>query len=181
MAPSTISSIIQGARDRTHDLDDLRKLNVGLREAGARLPDALRGANFLQRLNDLEISVKDLRGAIHLIGHYRGEAGEVLKAAKRLMALEGSVGKPYGQIVDEAAEKERWIRGAEQRIRELERRERALTVSLGELDGLKALSAKLRAHDITLSQLDSMIEHGKKLGDLGFTPRVAHFWRKPPL
>jgi hypothetical protein len=119
IAISTISSIIQGERDRTHDLDDLRRLNVGLREAGARLPDALRGAGFLQRLNDLEISVKDLRGAINLLGHYGGEAGEVLKAAKRLMALEGSGGKPYGQIVDEAAEKERWIRGADQRIREL--------------------------------------------------------------
>lgn len=58
IAPSTISSIIQGVRDRTGDLDDLRRLNMGLREARARLPDALRGAILLSRLNDLFLGSK---------------------------------------------------------------------------------------------------------------------------
>ena len=59
----SVSHIINEERERTLDLDDLRKLNKRLKEADTNSLDATRGANLLERLNELSISASALEPA----------------------------------------------------------------------------------------------------------------------
>jgi IS605 OrfB family transposase len=64
-----ISNIINAYRQGTPDLDELRKLHMVLGEARTRLPDALRGDEFLRTLDELEFDSKYLhrRNVNHII------------------------------------------------------------------------------------------------------------------
>jgi transposase-like protein len=99
---SAISSIIREERKKVPDADQLRELNAGLKETKAALPEALRGAHFLKKLNNLNIKLKDVETCTRLLAKYGEGAGRVLEAADRLSGLEESQGKPYGEIVAEA-------------------------------------------------------------------------------
>jgi len=51
----TISIIINEERRKVPDIEGLRELKLALKQADANLTDALRGASFLEKLNDLDI------------------------------------------------------------------------------------------------------------------------------
>ena len=114
-----ISSIIAKERVKVPDIDELRELKVALIQADTNLIDALRGADFLKKLNDLNIPVTRIPVCINLLNQYGEKTKEVLSSGLRLKELEVSRGKTYEDILIDAAEKVRELQILKKRIEEL--------------------------------------------------------------
>ena len=121
-----ISSIIAKERGRVPDIDELRELKVALIQANANPIDALRGAAFLEKLNDLSIPMTRIQVCINLLNQYGEKAGEVLDSGLRLKELETSQGKTYEHILTDAAEKARELQIQKKRTGELNSKEKTL-------------------------------------------------------
>ncbi|MFQ6081643.1 MAG: hypothetical protein ACE5OW_08255, partial [Candidatus Bathyarchaeia archaeon] len=100
---ATVNRVINDARKRTPDLDELRGLNVMLRKGDSSVVDAIRGARLLDGVNELGVSLDGLESFIKLserISSERGvEAERFVEASMRLTGLEAKTGKNYEEIV----------------------------------------------------------------------------------
>jgi len=167
-----IAAIIDEERKRVPDVDGLRGLNVALQGHHVTIPDALRGATIIQKVNDLDIDQKRALSCLKALSRYE-RPDLVLDAAQELMELEASSGRPYQQILADVVAKEQRRRRLVANIGNLERKEGVALASLHEVDGLRAIAAKMKAHRITADRLDGIIENGVKLERLGFTLAAA--------
>jgi len=168
-----ISLIIDEERKKVPDIDELSRLRVALKQAGANLTDAFRGAVFLEKLNYLNVQIDRIPVCISLLNQYGEEAGEALESRRRLKELEASQGKTYTQILAEAAEKAKQLQDMARSVEDLRREEETIKKSLQDLEQLKALNEKVNLHSLTLHRLDRFIEQSSRLEELGFTPKVA--------
>lgn len=100
-----ISSIITKERGKVPDIDELRELKVALIQADTNPIDALRGADFLGKLNDLNIPMTRIPACINLLNQYGEKTEQVLDSGLRLKELETSQGKTYEHILTDATEK----------------------------------------------------------------------------
>jgi len=167
------SKIISETRKKAPDIDELRRLNIALGNADANLDDALSGALFLLKLNQLNIQIDRIPSCISLLDRYGEKAGEVLESGRRLKELEASHGKTYEQIIDDAARKVKQQKDAETRLEALRREEENIKSSLPDLERLKALYEKIGSFGLKLEHLDWYINQSIKLQQLGFTSQTA--------
>ncbi len=168
-----ISSIIDEARNDAPDIDDLRELNTELRQADASLIDALRGAVFIEKLNDLNVPVERIRSCIGFLDKYGEDAGSVLEWGLKLKDLERSQGMSYEQIVISANQTAEELHDQTQRYNKLRSREATLRKSMPEIERLKALKEKMSRYGQTTEHLDGFINFNLRLEELGFTPQTA--------
>jgi len=169
----TSSSIISQLREEVPEIDELRNLNIALKNANAKLADALKGAQFLGKLTQLDIQISRIPACISLLNQYGKKAGDVLESAQRLQELEASQGKTYEQIIANAAEKVKQLEDAETSLERLRRQEATIKSSLPELEQLKALKEKISSFGLKPEHLDSYINYNKRLQKLGFTLQTA--------
>lgn len=168
-SPASSSSIIDRTRKQVPDIDELRRLNIFLKNAGANLRDALKGAQFLDTLNQLNIQIDRIPACISLLDQYGEKAGEVLESGQRLRELETSQGKTYGDIIDDATKKAQQLQEMTTRLKNLRKEEETIKSSLPYLEHLKLLNGKMSSYNLTLQRVDGFIEHSIKLEKLGFT------------
>jgi hypothetical protein len=173
-----ISKIIEENRQRTPDLDELRKLHLELRGAKASLADALRGAKFLRTLDELEFDSKHLPACLEFIKDAREDAPELASAGIRLIELEKKAGKSHEQFLSEFAEKLKAEAESSMRVKTLEDRELKLSTSISHLEKLKMLQETMDRNNITPDILGDLISNGLRLGELGFTPTQAEVLAK---
>ena len=169
----SISEIINEKRKEMPDIDDLRGLSIALRESNASLLDTLRGANCINKCNELNISVEKIPNCFKLLENYGEKAGHILEAGIRIQQLEEQFGRSYEQLTldfDEKTEKDAQL---SKRVEELSKEERKLKSSLGELSDLRALKDKIEQRGLSIQRLDNFIEKTLKLEELGFTLRAA--------
>jgi len=173
--PSTgaSSSIISQLRKEVPEIDELRNLNIALRNAGGNLADALKGARFLSKLNQLNIQTVGVATCISLLDRYGEKAGEVLESGQRLKELEVSQGKTCEQIIHDAMEKVKQLKDAEASLGNLRRREETIKNSLQDLERLKALNEKITSVGLKPEHLDWYINHSIRLQQLGFPLQTA--------
>jgi hypothetical protein len=168
-----ISSIIAKERVKVPEIDELRELKVALIQADTNLIDALRGADFLKKLNDLNIPVTRIPVCINLLNQYGEKTEEVLDSGLRLKELEVSRGKTYEDILIDAAEKVQEQQILKKSIEELNSEKKTLINFLLELDHLKLLQDKMNRYGLTLSRLDGFIKKSIRLDALGFTSKAT--------
>ncbi|MEO0236514.1 MAG: hypothetical protein ABIM02_07340 [candidate division WOR-3 bacterium] len=109
----SISSIINEARVKSPDLDELRELNVKLKKLGLSVLDAIRGTRLLERMEELGVGLPELDSFIEVASRMSSERGsEFIESALRLLELEKRMGKTYDEIVKD-------VDGMESRVREL--------------------------------------------------------------
>ncbi len=169
----TISEIIKEYRQRSSDLDDLRKLHLELRKAKINLPDALRGARFLRNLDELELDRNYLAKCLKFTKDAGGRAPELAIAGSRLIELEKKIGKPYEQLFFEFDEKLKAEAESSKRVKTFEDKELKLRTSIHHLEKLSKLQETMDRHDITPVLLEGLIATELRLRELGFTSQQA--------
>src|SRR5208282_4345176 len=100
-----ISKIVEEYRQRASDIDELRRLYTALKQAQASLPDALRGARFLQNLDESGFDSKYLQLCLDFVKRAGEGAPELAVAGTRLIELEKNAGKTYEQLLKEFSER----------------------------------------------------------------------------
>jgi hypothetical protein len=167
-----ISNIINVYRQGAPDLDELRKLHLVLGEAKTRLPDALRGAEFLRSLDELEFDSKYLPECLNFIRKTGERAPELASAGGRLIELEKKSGKSYDRFLLEFNEQLKGQAELSEKVKSLEGRDLELRHSIRNLQKLKALEERIDKNNITPDTLETLIRDGSQLRALGFTGRV---------
>jgi len=173
LSTGVISEIIEEYRQKAPDIDGLRQLRLALGKAKARLPEALRGAQFLTKIDELQFDSKYLPGCLALIKQAGERAPELTSASARLIDLEQKAGKPYEQFLQQfnqqlAAETE-----LQRRVKTLEDEELKLASSIRHLEKLNALQQTIETNEITSTILETLIGDGLRLQKLGFTTQDA--------
>jgi myosin heavy subunit len=168
-----ISNIISAYRQRTADLDELRKLHLVLGEAKTRLPDALRGAEFLRTLDELEFDSKYLPECLNFIRKTGERAPELASAGGRLIELEKKSGKSYDRFLLEFNEQLQAQADLSEKVKNLEGRDLELRHSIHSLQKLRTLQETIDKNNITPDTLETLIRDGLQLQTLGFTGQQA--------
>jgi len=68
-----ITAIIEEERKKMSDIDELRELKLALKQANTTIPDALRGAGLIEKLNSLNIPPERLLSCITILDQYGRE------------------------------------------------------------------------------------------------------------
>ncbi len=168
-----VSGIINRKRTAAPDLDELRKFLLSIKAQKSSYIDLLRGEKFLERLDQLGVSLGQLDACVKLLNQYGKEAGNILALLDRLKRLEATSGRTYQQIVDDSFEKAKRLEESEKRIRELKAREEDIRTHLYELERLRELSLKMQDNQLTPLNLDGFIDHSRKLSQFGFMLSTA--------
>jgi hypothetical protein len=171
-----VSGIINRKRTAAPDLDELRKFLLSIKAQKSSYIDMLRGEKFLERLDQLGVSLGQVDACVKLLNQYGKEAGHILALLDRLKRLEASSGRTYEQIVDDFFDKAKRLEESEKRIRELKAREEDIRTYLPELERLRELSLKMQNNQVTILNLDGFIDHSRKLSQLGFMPSTAELF-----
>ncbi|MGA2784393.1 MAG: hypothetical protein ABSF09_06820 [Candidatus Bathyarchaeia archaeon] len=171
-----ISKIIEEYRQKASDIDELRRLYTALKQAS--LPDALRGARFLQTLDESGFDSKYLPQCLDFIKKAGEGAPKLAVAGTRLIDLERNAGKPYEQLLKEFNERIKAEAELSGRVRGLEDRELKLRASILHLEKLTALQETIAKHNLTPNILERLISDGLNLQKLGFTTQQAEILAK---
>jgi len=173
-----ISKVISKERKKTPDIDQLRKISVIVKKSNSTILDTLRGANLLEKINSLDINLKEVRTSINLLEHYGDESSNVLSYAEILRRTEIARRKTYKEIINELNETTIALDTKQEKIKNSNRKIQALQIELSALEQLKALQLKLDSHSISHSKLDEIIESQLSLEKMGLTPKIADILAK---
>ena len=168
-----ISKIVEEYRQKASDIDELRRLYTELRQAQASLPDALRGARFLQNLDEWEFDSKYLPQCLSFVKEAGEGAPELAAAGTRLIELEKNAGKSYEQLLKEFNERVKVEAELSGRVNEFEDKELKLRTSILHLEKLKTLQETIAKHNLTPNILEHLISNQLNLQKLGFTTQQA--------
>jgi len=174
---ATVNRVIDDARKRTPDLDELRGLNVMLRKGDSSVVDAVRGARLLDGVNELGVSLDGLESFIKLserISERGVEAERFIEASMRLTGLEAKTGKSYEEVMKVFEEKMK-------RIEDLEAKAKGVQ---GQIQGLMERKAQLESEickvkerlGSTLQELNGSLTTQERLQKLGLK-RVSNLAR----
>ena len=127
---ATVNRVIDDARKRTPDLDELRGLNFMLRKGDSSVVDAIRGARLLDGANEFGVSLDRLESFIKLserISSERGvEAERFIEKSVKLMGLEAKTGKSYEEVVKDFEEKRSEFKNLEGKVLASRKRSKGL-------------------------------------------------------
>ncbi|HKM50863.1 MAG TPA: hypothetical protein VJZ75_06765, partial [Candidatus Bathyarchaeia archaeon] len=151
-----ISKIVEEYRQKASDIDELRRLYTELRQAQASLPDALRGARFLQNLDEWEFDSKYLPQCLSFVKEAGEGAPELAAAGTRLIELEKNAGKSYEQLLKEFNERVKVEAELSGRVNEFEDKELKLRTSILHLEKLKTLQETIAKHNLTPNILEHL-------------------------
>jgi len=168
-----ISKIVEEYRQKASDIDELRRLYTELRQAQASLPDALRGARFLQNLDEWEFDSKYLPQCLSFVKEAGEGAPELAAAGTRLIELEKNAGKTYEQLLKEFSERMNAEAELSRRVNEFEDKELKLRTSILHLEKLMTLQETIAKHNLTPNILEHLISNQLNLQKLGFTTQQA--------
>ncbi|MGA3297396.1 MAG: hypothetical protein ABSD41_08090 [Candidatus Bathyarchaeia archaeon] len=171
-----ISKIVEEYRQKTSDIDELRRLYTALKQVQASLPDALRGAQFLQNLDESGFDSKYLPQCLDFIKRAGEGAPELAVAGTRLIQLEKNAGKTYEQLLKEFSERMNAEAELSGRVKGLEDKELKLRTSILHLEKLTALQETIAKHNLTPNILEHLISNQLNLQKLGFTTQQAEIF-----
>lgn len=164
-----INRIVDDARKRAPDLDELRKLNVTLKRGESSVHDAIRGAKLLDRLSEQGIGFDKLDAYIEfsdgISSEHGVEAEKFIDAGMRLMGLEAKTGKSYEGVLKNFEERIKQIEGLEAKAKSVQGQIRELMERKAQLEG-EIREAKERLNS-TLQDLNHIITTQERLQKLG--------------
>jgi DNA repair exonuclease SbcCD ATPase subunit len=164
--------IVEEARRRVPDIEDLRQLNIALRESGVALIDVVRGCPILRRLDELGVGLDRVGEYIDLgekIALEKGVGSEALvDSGLGLLSLTKETGKTYEEILREYEERR-------SELQRLDGERASLAKEVHDLEGSKAgLEGELAALRREKGEAVGSWERLKRL-DLKKLDRLAEF------
>lgn len=135
---ATISKVVDIARKRAPDIDELRQLNVALKKGDRSVYDAVRGGNLLDKVNQLGVGLEDLEDYIktaeRISSEKEVEAERFVDSTIRLIRLEAETGKAYLDVIKDFEEKLSETEKLEEKVVGLEGDIQKLTDARGQLE-----------------------------------------------
>ncbi len=165
-------SEVDSASGRNGEVDT-EALGRALGPTGYSLSDALRGADFEQKLRTLGIPLDKLPSLVALVEKYGDKARVVLEFAHELKRMEEVEGKTYQAVLVDFGEKAQEARELGSEIERMGGQAKALKETLRELHTLAALKEELDKHNLSGPRLQAFIDRNLKLDELGFSSHAA--------
>ena len=173
ISTGSVSNIVEEAKHRNPDIQELRDLHLLLKKADISIDDAKRGMSLLDRLNELAIPLERLPEAMDFYGQYGEKTSEAVTLGQRVIQLEKRYGKSCEEILSITDKMAVEIEKRKKTIADLKDEEQILHGSICEMDSLKPLQNKLSQYGLTVARLDGFIIQNIGLEDLGFTLETA--------
>jgi len=163
-----MNELVNEARKKAPDIDDLRQLNVTLQKSGVALVDAIRACSVVSQLDELGVGINELSEYVELskkLAAVQGVgAAELVESAIRLSKLEKETGKPYHEVVREFEDKQARVHILDSKVKELDSQRVKIQ---GELSQAKEKLSK------TLEELKHAISTKERLQRLGLEKTAA--------
>lgn len=175
-----ISAIIREVESHTPDIHSLRKLKQELDKSRANLPQALRGAMFLAKLNEMNIPPDTMYRAINFIGRsgWGERTNQMATYGLKLLDLETQTGKEYTQVVEDFQRKTATVTQLRTTQQSLEKDEEILRDSIRNLKTLKTIQDNLGSLGLAPDKLNAFIKDLIELEKLGFNLEKARILAK---
>ena len=153
--------IVEEARRRAPDIEDLRQLNIALRESGVALIDVVRGCPILRRLDELGVGLDKVDEYVKFsekIVLEKGTGSEAfVDSALRLLSLTKETGKTYGEILVEYEKKVSELSMLNDERARLEGEVQGIKHELvGTVEGVSSKSQELRSLMSTKERLEKL-------------------------
>lgn len=171
----SITNIINEARRLSPDIDELRNLNLMLKRNNITISDAIEGTKFVLMLKNLGIDISFLGEVIGHLAMYGADAPKILSKANELLKLETENGIKYSEIAEEYKKISETVKRMQNEVSRLKQEYVRMQSEIIDLQELKELQNKLHELKIPIAKLDQIINQGKRLEELGFTPETAEF------
>jgi hypothetical protein len=189
-----MNDLVNEARKKAPDIDELRQLNIAVQKSGASVLDAARGARLLDRINQLGVSLERLEGFVNIVNKISSEhnvvADKFIGSAMKLMELETKTSKSYQEVVREFDDKQARVQMLDSKVKELDSQRVKIQGELSQakeklsktLEELKhAISTKERLQRLGLEKTDALAEFIEDYQLLGFDAQEVQKlaeWRK---
>jgi len=189
-----MNELVNEARKKAADIDDLRQLNIAVQKSGASVLDVARGARLLDRINQLDVSLERLEGFVNIVNKISSEhnvvAHKFIGSAMKFTELETKTRKSYQEVVREFDDKQSRVHMLDSKVKELDSQRVKIQGGLSQakeklsktLEELKqAISTKEGLQRLGLEKTATLAEFIKDYQLLGFNAqgvqRLAE-WRK---
>jgi len=190
----TMNELVNEARKKAPDIDDLRQLNVTLQKSGVALADAIRACSVISQLHELGVGTTELSEYVESskkLATVQGvDAAELVESAIRLSKLEKETGKPYHEVVREFENKQARVKELDLKVKELDGQRakiqgelsRAIEKLSKTLEELKhAVGTKERLQRLGLEKTATLAKFIEDYESLGFSAQEVQKlakWRK---
>lgn len=119
-----MNELVNEARKKAPDIDDLRQLNVTLQKSGVAFADAIRACSVVSQLHELGVGINELSEYVESskkLATVQGVgAAELVESAIRLSKLEKETGKLYHEVVREFENKQARVKELDLKVKELD-------------------------------------------------------------
>ncbi len=164
-----MSNIAAEERERTPDLDQLRRINVMVMKEGGSVSDAVRGVKLLDVLNERGVGLDTLHSYIELsnrISSDKGvEAERFVDSSMKLMSLESKTGKSYWEVLKDFEERIKQIEGLDAKAKSVQDEIQKLMEARAQLEGeIREVKERRSASLQELNQAISTRERLRKIG-----------------
>ena len=172
---STVQGIVSAARKESPDVDELRQLKQALSKSGKSPAEAVRGLNFLSKLETLGASLDELPSLIKINELFGDKADDYLHAAERLLEMEGRLGKSTDQIFRDYEKTRSDLEKMRRRVADLQSDESQLLSKIGDLLVLKELETTCEGEGFSPDLVRKLVKSlFPELRDVGMSvPRAA--------
>lgn len=189
-----MNELVNEARKKTPEIDELRQLNLVLQKSNVPVTDAIRACSILPRLDELGIGINELAQYVELskklIAAQGVSAAELVQSALKLSELEKEIGKPYHEVVREFEDKQARVKELDLKVKELDSERVKIQAELSQakeklsktLEELKrATGCQDRLQRLELIKINALAEFIEDYEMLGFNAqevqRLAE-WRR---
>jgi len=190
----TMNELVNEARKKAPDIDDLRQLNATLQKSGVALADAIRACSVISQLHELGVGINELSEYVESskkLATVQGVgAAELVESAIRLSKLEKETGKPYHEVVREFENKQARVKELDLKVKELDGQRVKIQGELNQaneklsktLQELKhAISTKEQLQRLGLEKTATLAKFIEDYESLGFSAQEVQKlakWRK---
>ena len=177
---STVSAIIDSLPEC---LRELRLLAVELRKTGASPKEALKGAETLSQLKDLDLGLDQLQDFVEAakkLGNEEYGPADVMKAAMKLSNLEQETGKKYLEVLADyeakISQNEELKTEIEENKKELDQIRKTKRDLIEKADRAEELELNLANHGLTLKDPEELCGFLHNMRDFGDNPENFLKW-----
>ncbi|MFQ5941878.1 MAG: hypothetical protein ACE5KA_09305 [Nitrososphaerales archaeon] len=168
-----ISGVVKEAKKKVPDLDELRQLNVMLKESNSSVIEVMRYGEMLKMIDTLDVALDDIPQCIEIFERYGTASKSFLEGVEEMRKLEGDTGMTYKQIIYEYNLKTQLFKEIKERVEQIRSEEQRRKDSISSLTQIKQIQDRLNKNGVSPAKLDSYMEFHKELESLSFTLQVA--------
>ena len=173
VAASTAHDIIDEVIEAFPDFEEVRELNLGLKKVRISIDEAKEGADLLQRIRALEISLELLSEAVSFYEQQARSPVDLISVSQRIEALTKQFGMGPEEIIAKTEAMGKQLEPLKRSVSEAQNTLHDLQIQIPCFRSLIMLSDKLSEHEITIKAMDNFIDQNRNLLELGFTSEIA--------